>query len=286
MGSLIGGRFKVLGPLAEGELSTVYRARDTQTDQPIALKCLSPDLCRDTDALLRFERECRVLAKLRHPHLIGLVKMGWRGALPWLAMPLLPGQPLSEVLQPELPATASQTLAFVRQIGAALSFLHANALVHRDVKPSNVFVDAAGTLTLLDLGVAHDMQSLITRPGLRIGTVTTMAPEQIRGQPIDERTDEYAFAVVVYRMLTGRAPFRGEQQAVLRAHLTEPAPDAHAVNPAVPPGVARALRQAMAKQPSDRFPTLAALCERLELLLEAPATFPMPPPPPTSRRSR
>ncbi|MBL8954466.1 MAG: serine/threonine protein kinase [Myxococcaceae bacterium] len=277
VGELLEERWRLTGVLRRGPLSTVYVADDLQTKAPAVVKSLSAALTRDTDAVQRFNRECQLLRELEHPHLVPLLGSGWRGVTPWVAMPRLEGHTLTDELDAgRLPH--DRVLGVVRQLGAALQFLHDRGLVHRDVKPGNVFVGAGGHVTLLDLGLAHDaLGPLLTRPGQKLGTVAYMAPEQIDGAPVDGRTDVYALGVVTFELLCGELPFDGREHEVLRAHQVAAPPSLTALEPRVPAGLSAAVQRAMAKAPADRFATVDDFVARVQLFLELPATAPVEP---------
>ncbi|MBK7862127.1 MAG: serine/threonine protein kinase [Archangiaceae bacterium] len=275
IGALLAQRWRITGILRAGPLSTVYLADDTAQQQPAVVKTLTPELCRDPEAVIRFDRECRALEQLTHPHLVPLSGAGWRGVTPWIAMPRLSGTTLAQLMDARR-LSQQQVLFIARQLGAALTFVHEQGLVHRDVKPGNVFVSEAGHVTLLDLGLAHDVTApLLTRPGQKLGTVAYMAPEQIDGPGVDARTDVYALGVVLFELLTGALPFDGADHEILRAHQVAAPPDAHQRDASVPAGLALALKKALAKAPDDRFQTVEALISRVQLFLEAPATAPL-----------
>ena len=282
-GELLEERWRIVSVLRRGALSTVFVADDLETGKEAVVKALSSDLCRDAEAVIRFDRECQLLEQLQHPHLVPLIGAGWRGVTPWIAMPRLPGRTLARELDLGR-LTQARVLEIVRQLGAALQFVHDRGLVHRDVKPGNVFVSDGGHVTLLDLGLAHDARGpLLTRPGQKLGTVFYMAPEQIEGGAIDPRTDVYALGVLVYELLSGQLPFVGKDHEVLRAHQVAEPPPLTDLEPATPAGLSAAVVKAMAKRPDDRFSSVAAFVDRLLLFLEAPATTRLEAPPARGR---
>jgi serine/threonine protein kinase len=274
-GDVLEGRFKILEPLQRTGMSTLFTADDLQTGEKAAVKILAPELCREASFLERFDRETRLMARISHPHLVPLLAVGWRGALPYLVMPLLEGQTLEARLTVHGRLSTEETLAVARQVGHALVALHAEGLVHRDLKPANIFRSPEGKLTLLDLGIAHDGAApLLTRPGKRVGTPMYMAPEQVTGSTVDARTDVYALGVVLYEALTGEVPFNGaDTHEVFRAHQVAEIPDASAIAGHVPRAVGRALQRAMAKDAADRFQTMGDFVARIEMLLEDPETI-------------
>ncbi len=271
-GEVLEERWRIVSILRKGPLSTVFVADDLETKREAVVKALAASLAREADAVIRFDRECQVLAHLEHPHLVRLIGAGWRGVTPWIVMPRLHGHTLMhEIEQGRVPH--ARVLKVLEQLGAALQFLHDNGLVHRDVKPGNVFVGEDDHVTLLDMGLVHDANGpLLTRPGQKLGTVAYMAPEQIDGGPVDARTDVYALGVVVFELLSGRLPFDGHEHQILRSHQVVPPPLLSDVEHDVPQGLASAVQRAMAKDAAARFATVDDFVARVRLFLETPAT--------------
>jgi serine/threonine protein kinase len=196
------------------------------------------------------------MTTLRHPNIIQLFGVGRRGALPYIVMQFLEGMTLADVLKKKGgKLTPGETLAVVKQIAAGLSFIHHHGLVHRDIKPQNVFVSPGGRVTILDLGVVRDKSNPgLTKPGAMVGTPYYMSPEQISGtDEIDKRTDVYALAAMTFELLCGRPPFLGQTNfEVLHAHRYLDVPDASELNKAVNKQAAKALATAMSKKREDR----------------------------------
>lgn len=262
------GRWRIEKKLGSGSMGTVFAAWDLQGQQKVAVKILSPELCRKPPFIARFEREARLMAELKHPNLIALLGIGRRGALPYIVMPYLDGLTLTELLAQRMGKLAPpEAHNVLRQVCAGLGQLHRQKLVHRDVKPQNIFLAPNGHVTLLDLGVARDQTDPgLTRPGVRIGTPYYMAPEQILGDAnVDHRADIYALGAVVFELLTGSPPFVGQSHhEVLRAHREDAPPDASQLSPLVSRSAAEIITQALAKNPRDRFQSAGDFLEALE----------------------
>jgi serine/threonine-protein kinase len=255
-GDTLDDRWLIEGRIGQGAMGSVFKGRDTKQSRPVAIKILAPEHCRKPKVLARFEREAKLMTTLRHPNIIQIYGVGRRGALPYIAMQFLEGMTLYDVLKHKGgKLTAGETMAVVKQISAGLSFIHHHGLVHRDIKPQNVFVSPGGHVTILDLGVVRDKSNPgLTKPGAMVGTPYYMSPEQITGtEEIDKRTDVYALAAMTFELLVGRPPFLGTSNfEVLYAHRTQPAPDASVLAKNVSKDAAKALQQGMAKTREER----------------------------------
>ncbi|MBK7864737.1 MAG: serine/threonine protein kinase [Archangiaceae bacterium] len=255
-GDILDERWLIEARIGQGAMGSVFRGKDSRLERKVAIKILSPEHCRKPKVLARFEREAKLMTTLRHPNIIQLFGVGRRGALPYIVMQFLEGMTLSDVLKKKGgKLTPGETLAVVKQIAAGLSFIHHHGLVHRDIKPQNIFVSPGGRVTILDLGVVRDKSNPgLTKPGAMVGTPYYMSPEQIQGtDEIDKRTDVYALAAMTFELLCGRPPFLGQSNfEVLHAHRYNEVPDASELNAAVNKNVARALATAMSKKREDR----------------------------------
>jgi serine/threonine protein kinase/tetratricopeptide (TPR) repeat protein len=264
------GPYAVVAPLGAGGMGHVYRARDTRLDRTVALKVLPGDLATDPDARQRLDREARAAAALAHPHICTLLDIGRQGDVDYLVMEYLEGETLAARLRRgKLPL--AEALTHATQIADALAAAHHAGIVHRDLKPGNIMLTRTGT-KLLDFGLAKRRQlaltdgqttlreAPLTRTGIVLGTLQYMAPEQLEGHEADERTDVFAFGVVLYEMLTGRRAFEGPSDAALIGNTlhTDPPPVA-SLEPATPPGLDRLIRQCLAKDPNARCQSVADL---------------------------
>jgi serine/threonine-protein kinase len=238
-----------------GGMAAVYQARDERLGRVVALKLLAGDESLRT----RFVREARAVAAVDHPHIIPVYAAGEADGMQYIAMRFVPGETLQGVLGASGALTPKRAASFISQVGSALDAAHAVHLVHRDVKPANVLVDARRGgpehAYLTDFGIARAMLSAgtLTMAGQFLGTPDYAAPEQINGQPVDGRADQYALGCVAYEMLTGSVPFRRDSAwSVLYAHLNEPPPTIPAAA-GMHPVVHEVLATALAKSPADRF---------------------------------
>jgi Tol biopolymer transport system component len=277
------GPYEILAPIGAGGMGEVYRAHDGKLARDVAIKVLPPALAADPAALARFEREAKAVAALSHPHILAIHDFGRDGSTVYAVMELLEGQTLRERLAGgALPVR--KVIEIALQIAQGLAAAHEKGIIHRDLKPDNVFVTAHGRVKILDFGLAKAIQTspgtseavAVTReastPGMVVGTVGYMAPEQVTGAAVDHRTDIFAFGAVVYEMLTGRRAFaRGSSAETIAAILREDVAEMPA-GAGVPPPLERILRRCLEKNPAERFHSAHDVGFALEALLDRAAT--------------
>ena len=209
-------------------MASVYKAYEPALDRYVALKVLPADFVHDGGFAARFQREARVVARMEHPGIVPIFAFGIEPetATPWMAMRLLSGGTAAELVRQRRPSVR-EALAIVGGVAGALDYAHANGVVHRDIKPQNVLLDADGRVYLADFGIARMAEGAtwMTQAGMITGTPNYMAPEQATGLPADYRADIYSLGVVAYELLTGRLPFTADTPvAVLMKHVSEPIP--------------------------------------------------------------
>ncbi len=262
-GSVVEGKWQFGEKLGRGGMGTVYVARDLELGREVAIKVLAPALCDDAELVQRFEREARMMARLEHPNLVPVYSVGRAGRVPFIVMKRLVGSTLAELLLARGRFPLGDALDVTRRVCAGLQYLHENGVVHRDIKPGNIFIGPDGHVTLLDLGVARDASTHVTRSGVTLGTPRYMAPEQIQGGAVDARADLYALTAVLFELITGRPVFSGATDyEVMQAHVSEAPPDLLGTG-AVPPELAVAVLKGLAKNPADRFHSALAMAETL-----------------------
>lgn len=221
------GRYQIEALLGRGGMAAVYRALDPALQRAVALKVLYPQFLADPELVERFRREAITAAALDHPHIVPIYDVGEADGMVYLAMKLLPGPSLADVLQHEGRLPLARVAGLANEIAAALDEAHHEGIVHRDIKPGNVLFDRHGRAILTDFGIAKSLESTaLTETSVLIGTPDYIAPEQIDhelaiGGKVDARADIYAFGALLYRALTGRRPFEGTAQTVFLAHLRD-----------------------------------------------------------------
>ncbi len=260
------GFYRLIAPLGAGGMGEVWKARDEKLDRDVALKALPARLAADPEALARFEREAKAVATLSHPNILAIYDFGQAGGRHYAIMELLEGQTLRELLAGG-PLSAKKAIEYGRQIAEGLAAAHARGIVHRDLKPENLFVTRDGHVKILDFGLARrgmaandpgltssPTMARETEPGVVMGTVGYMAPEQVRGDLPDHRADIFAFGAVLYEMLAGRRAFERPTNAeTMTAILHEEAPSLTSVRSTVPPALEQVVEHCLEKRPEDRF---------------------------------
>jgi eukaryotic-like serine/threonine-protein kinase len=271
------GQYEILSPVGAGSMGEVYRARDTLLDREVAIKIL-PDLASSSrDRLLRFEQEAKAAAALNHPNILAVYQMGNHEGVPYLVSELLEGKTLAEAIR-RGPLPLRKALEYGIQIAEGLAAAHERGIVHRDLKPDNLFVTKDGRVKILDFGLAKLMEKkqtsisqapTMTLPGLAMGTVGYMSPEQVRGQATDHRTDIFAFGAILYEMVMGTRSFQKPTEAdTIAAILNEEPPSISQLSPDTPAGVERLVRRCLEKNPEQRFQSASDLAFALEALLD------------------
>lgn len=272
-GTLIDARYEVVGPLGSGGMGQVYRAKRVRLGDEVAIKVMHAATSGDDELAQRFIRESRACARLRHPGIVGILDFSVDAEnRPYLVMELLSGPSLREELElgPFEPAKA---LAVLEEIGAALHLAHEQGIVHRDLKPANIvahrYESGERVYKVIDFGLAAltegSEDTRLTTPFAFLGTLSYAAPEQLRGEPVDRRTDLYSFGVIAYELLTGMRPFNADNKMTLMNDVlsTSPAPPGESRR-GLNSEIDRVLLRALAKDPADRYETVAAFVEALD----------------------
>jgi serine/threonine-protein kinase len=254
------GPYRIEALLGEGGMGQVFRAAHGQTGARVALKLLRPELAGDQGLIRRLLREGRAARTVEHRHLVGLLDAGEADGQHFLALELVPGISVGDRLAAEGPLPLDDVVRIAAGVGAGLDALHGAGIVHRDVKPSNVLLDADGAARITDFGLAKGRDySALTLPGQMLGTMDYLAPELIRGEEPSAASDVYAFGCLVYACVAGRPPFAGRGLfGVGAGHLDEEPPDPCALRADAPEGFGDAVRFALRKAPADRPSTATA----------------------------
>src|SRR4051812_10844645 len=269
VGELIAGRYELEELVGKGGMSTVYRAKDRLLERTVAIKLLHEHYSRDDDYVERFRREARAAARLSHPNIVTVIDRGEADGRQFIVFEYIDGQNLKQLVESQgrLPVRTALELAI--EIGRALAFAHESGLVHRDVKPQNVLL-GNGDVKVTDFGIARsvDVKQGLTQTGTVLGTSDYIAPEQASGHPVSALSDVYSLGVVVYELIAGEPPYKGESFfAVAMRHVNDPVPSIAELRPDVPLRLDAALRKAMAKLPDDRYASMADFVKELEGVL-------------------
>ncbi|NCC31253.1 MAG: serine/threonine protein kinase [Chloroflexia bacterium] len=268
------GRYEIKALLGRGGMAAVYRATDTLLQRDVALKLLYPQYGDDQALVARFTREAIIAASLEHPGIVAVYDVGEHNGLTYIAMQLLTGRTLQEYLQEVGTVDLPTLVQLLEPLVDALDYAHRRGVIHRDIKPGNIFLSTTpeGQRAILtDFGIARQRDTPgLTTTGTLLGTPDYMAPEQIAGRSIDARVDVYALGIVIFRALTGRRAFEGTTQDVLMGHLYGQVPAPSRLNPALSPAVDAVVAQATATDPAQRFASVKLLFAALKQALVTP----------------
>lgn len=262
------GRYEIIDKLGEGAMGVVYRARDANLGRVVALKTLSTYLDADAELRHRFRREAEAIGCLNHPNIVSIYDLGEQDGQAYMAMELLEGEDLRVLIEGRDEVPLADRVRILVHIAQGLAYAHAHGVVHRDVKPANIFVTSTGRVKLLDFGLARLAASqAITREGLILGTPDYMSPEQATGRPIDHRTDIFSAGAVFYEFLSLRKPFPGSTlHSVLYKIVSESPPPLVAVNPEVPARLAVVVERMLEKPVERRYASIEEVAAQLTVL--------------------
>src|SRR5262250_3126868 len=272
------GPYEIVAPLGAGGMGEVYRAKDPRLKREVAVKVLPISFSQDTDRLRRFEQEAQAAGALNHPNITSVFDIGSHEGAPYIVTELLEG----ETLRSRLSAGAlsvRKAIDYSIQLARGLAAAHERGIVHRDLKPENLFLTKDGRVKILDFGLAKlktekdgekqtDLKTVSgTEPGVVLGTMGYMSPEQVRGKAADRRSDLFSFGAIFYEMLSGQRAFRGDTAAdTITAILTKEPPDLSQTNKDIHPGLDRILRHCLEKNPEERFESARDVAFDLEAL--------------------
>lgn len=252
------GRYKVLSELGKGAMGTVYKGTDPAINRHVALKTIRLDFVQDPEELAelkeRLSREASAAGKLSHPNIVTIYDVGNEGILQYIAMEYLEGQTLENMIRRKVKFNYKIIAQIITQICSALDYAHAQGIVHRDIKPANIMVLSDYTIKVMDFGIARVDSSSMTRTGIAMGTPNYISPEQLQGKPVDHRTDIFSMGVVMYEMLVGRRPFRGENLTSLIYNIVNTEPEApSSIDKSIPNILDRVIAKALKKNPEERY---------------------------------
>ena len=266
LGTILSGRYRLEARIGAGGMSTVYRAMDETLERSVAIKLLNREVSSDSDELERFRREARAVAQLSHPHIVGVIDAGEDDSRPYIVFEYVEGETLKERIRRLGKLPVPEAVAYAIEIARALGVAHAHQIVHRDVKPQNVLVDEEGSAKVTDFGIARTLdEEGLTADGRVIGTTDYVSPEQAMGHSVTGQSDLYALGIVLFEMLTGEVPFKGDSQvAVAMKHVREPLPDVQRARPEISAALAAVVDRATAKQPAERYRSAEEMIADLE----------------------
>ena len=276
MADLIGrtvGPYRIEEEIGAGSVATVYKAYRAPLDIHVAVKVLRDDAAREDEVVWRFLRQARMTARLTHPNIVSIHRIGQEDGLHYAAMDYVAGPSLAQKLKDEGPLPPAAALAILRQVAAALDFAHAERVLHCNLAPTNILLTPSGQAMITDFAPPEDLaEPRLWEADLRLGRAEYMSPEQAEGQALDPRSDLYSLGVILYEMLTARVPFEADTpQGVLHKHVHEapPAPSLH--NPELPRSVDRVVRRALSKQRRKRYQSGGRMVRALARAIGAPA---------------
>jgi serine/threonine-protein kinase len=274
IGSVLGGRYRLIELLAQGGMATIFRARDAQLERDVAIKVLRPEYGRDPDFLARFRQEAQSVASLNHPNIVAVYDYGQDEQGPYIVMELVDGEDLATLVREGGPIPPRQAARMAASVARALQAAHGAGMVHRDVKTSNVLLSRDGQVKVVDFGIARAVaEAQITLPGTTLGSVHYFSPEQARGEPATAASDIYSLGIVLFELLTGRRPWEGDSAAsIAMARLSGPVPMPSDYRAGIPHALEAIDRKALMLEPSARFGSAGAMADALDIYLaEAPA---------------
>lgn len=265
--AVLGARYEVLGEAGHGSMGDVYKARDRETGEVVALKLLKPEIASDRSMMERFKNELLFARKITHKNVCRMYDFNRIGGIAYTSMEFVEGESLRTALDRFGGLPVRKAIGVALQICSGLKEAHAQGIVHRDLKPENVMIDAQGNVKIMDFGIARSMEAATRLTGSMVGTPAYMAPEQVSGRPVDYRTDIYSLGLMLYEMFTGVQACQADTPvAAALKQIRETPPPPHEVDPSIPVGVERAILKCLEKEPAKRFQSIADL----EKALSAP----------------
>jgi hypothetical protein len=270
IGTVLSGRYRLESKLGSGGMSTVFLARDDTLERWVAVKVMHREMSDQPDQIERFRREARAVAQLSHPNVVAVIDAGEDGGYPYIVLEYVEGETLKQRIDRLGRLPVDEAAAYAIEIGRGLAAAHAHRMVHRDVKPQNVLIDAEGRAKVTDFGIARTLEADgLTKTGRVLGTTDYVAPEQAMGHGVDSRSDIYSLGVLLYEMLTGDVPFTAETVVgVAMKHVHEQMPDVQQSRPEISSALAAVIERATSKDAKSRYPDMASFLTDLEGALE------------------
>jgi eukaryotic-like serine/threonine-protein kinase len=261
----IAERYRLEELIATGGMGSVYRALDQHLGRPVAIKVLKRSLADEPMFLERFRREARAAAAINHPNVARVFDYGERGSEPFIVMELVEGETLAERIDRQGRLPWREAFAIAEQVARALAAAHAHGVVHRDVKPANILLDASGQVKVSDFGIARAARATtLTRPGMVLGSANYVAPEQAQGNPVAPAADLYSLGCVLFEAVTGSTPYQGPNAvAIATQHVSADVPDPRGLVPDLPAEAAELVMRSLRKDPAARFASGSAMADAL-----------------------
>ncbi|MBZ5637977.1 MAG: tetratricopeptide repeat protein, partial [Acidobacteriia bacterium] len=266
-GARLGSRYEILAILGEGGMGAVYKARDLELDRVVALKVIRPEMAAHPHIIERFKREILLASRITHRNVVRIHDLGEAGDLKFISMNFVEGSSLRALLDHEGPLSLEKALGLLRQIAGGLEAAHEAGVVHRDLKPQNVLLDADGSAYIADFGISRtlDHGGTMTEDGALVGTVAYMSPEQARGETPDHRSDLYSLGLILYEMLTGSLPFQSDNAlSTLMRRAQENVPSIRTIRSDIPAWLAGIVARCLRRDKADRYPSAADLLRDLD----------------------
>lgn len=272
-GSLIDDRYKIIKVLGEGGMAVVYLAKDVISNKDVAVKIIKEETMKNPVNLTRFEREARAAASLNHQNIVRVINLGAHDNRPYMVNEYIRGKTLRDTLNVRGKFSFLEACDIMYQLCSAVLFAHQHGVIHRDIKPQNVFITVDGTVKLGDFGIATFQNSAhVTRSEVVVGSVHYLAPEISQGNPSTPQSDIYSLGITFFELITGRVPFDDESAlAVALKHIKEKFPSVRKYNPKTPIVIEKIITKACAKSPLDRYHSVADMRKDIEKVLHDPS---------------
>lgn len=269
---IIDDRYKIIESLGEGGMAVVYKAHDLITDRDVAVKMMRPETAANKINLNRFEREARAAASLNHPNIVKVVNVGTYNGLPYMVNEFVNGQNLRQILDIRGKFTFMESCDIMFQLCSAVIYAHNHGVIHRDIKPQNVFLTNSGTIKLGDFGIATFQDSAqVTRSDVVVGSVHYIAPEVAQSSPASYKSDMYSMGITFFELITGRVPFDADSPVkVVLMQINEKFPNIKKFNPKTPEAIECIIYRCVNKNPKDRYPTIEAMQKDIERIIKNP----------------
>jgi tetratricopeptide (TPR) repeat protein len=269
IGTVLAGRYEILNLIGRGGMGAVYKARDTELDRTVALKLIRPEFAKNPEILRRFKQELILARQVTHKNVIRIFDLGQSDGIKFITMDFVEGQDLRQLLLEKGKLAPDQAARIMLQICRALDAAHSEAVIHRDLKPQNIMLDANGRVYVMDFGIARSAYLPgMTQTGALIGTPEYMSPEQGRGEKLTERSDIFSLGIIFYELLTGKSPYYSDTPlATLWKRMTEKAPPPVVVDPTLPQALSDIVAKALEIEPKNRFATAREMAQQLEIWL-------------------